>query len=64
MRDGGVRIVLAKFVVDRCGATSIEYALIASLISIAIIGALLGFQGEMNEMFQYISDNLDPVLGD
>ena len=60
---GEGQIVFGAFIRDSRGATSIEYALIASLISITIIGALLLFQGEMSNMFQYISDHLDPVLG-
>ncbi|HCO53908.1 MAG TPA: Flp family type IVb pilin [Pelagibacterium sp.] len=51
-----------RFISDQRGATSIEYALIASLISIAIIGALLAFQGSMSGMFQYISDSITSSL--
>ncbi len=46
------------FIRDRREATSIEYALIASLISIFIIGALLMFQTGMGEVFQTIADNI------
>ncbi len=54
--------MIRTFTVDQKGATSIEYALIASLISIAVIGALLLFQGEMTEMFEYISNSIGSVL--
>ncbi|WP_421953108.1 Flp family type IVb pilin [Pelagibacterium sp.] len=59
---GGRRLMIRTFTVDQKGATSIEYALIASLISIAVIGALLLFQGEMTEMFEYISNSIGSVL--
>ncbi|AEQ50084.1 Flp family type IVb pilin [Pelagibacterium halotolerans] len=54
--------MLLKFVRDETGATAIEYALIASLISIAIIGALILFRGEMVEMYDFISDNIAAAL--
>lgn len=54
--------MLGTFYRDDIGATSIEYALIVSLISVAIIGALLLMQGEMGSVFQYISNQLDPVF--
>ncbi len=38
------------------GATSIEYALIATLISVAIIGALGVFGNSMTNMFNNISN--------
>lgn len=45
------------------GATAIEYALIASLISIAIIVGLLILNSSSGGMFQYIMDNIVPALG-
>lgn len=61
-RIGGTPIVFGTFIRDRDGATSIEYALIASLISIAIIGALLFYQEGMGDMYQYIANNISPVF--
>lgn len=43
---------------DRQGATAIEYALIASLISIAIIGSLTFFSGGVSDMFNNVSNTL------
>ena len=37
-----MRRLLARFVVDECGATAIEYALIAGGISIVIVTAVNG----------------------
>jgi pilus assembly protein Flp/PilA len=45
------------------GATAIEYAFIASLVSIAIIGGLLILNSSSGGMFQYIMDNIGPALG-
>ena len=41
------------------GATAIEYALIATLICVAIIGALTLFAGNMGNMFNSISNAVD-----
>ena len=39
------------FARDRQGATAIEYALIASLIAVVIIGAVTGLGGTVSGMF-------------
>lgn len=57
--DGSAR----QFLVSESGATAIEYALIASLVSVAIIGALLALNESVIEMYRYIGNNLMPVLG-
>ena len=43
-----------KFAVDECGATSIEYALIASIISMAIIGGLMGIRTSLVSTFNSV----------
>ena len=43
--------VVARFAHDKSGAVAIEYALIASIISIAIVIAALGIGGKLAEMF-------------
>jgi pilus assembly protein Flp/PilA len=43
---------------DRRGATAIEYALIGSLISIAIIGSLSFFADGVTNLFNNISNTL------
>jgi len=49
---------LMKFL--RCvrGATAIEYALIASLISIAALTAMSNLGGKVNVMFNNVSNHL------
>jgi pilus assembly protein Flp/PilA len=44
----------------RCmrGATAIEYALVASLISIAALAAMSNLGGKVNTMFNNVSNHL------
>lgn len=55
--------MVTKLARSEQGATAIEYALIASLVSLAIIGALLLLNSSSSGMFQYIVDNVVPALG-
>ena len=48
-----------KFTADQSGATAIEYALIASLVSVAIIGALGFMSGKLQNTFNEIASNLN-----
>lgn len=57
-----MRNLLGKFCRDESGATAIEYALIASLIAVAIISSLLVVNERMVDLFGYIERNLDPAL--
>jgi pilus assembly protein Flp/PilA len=45
----------------RClnGATAIEYALVASIISIAAIGAMHGLGNSVDNMFSNVSNHLE-----
>ncbi|MCK6502719.1 Flp family type IVb pilin [Myxococcota bacterium] len=45
---------LKRLAHDESGATSIEYALIAILVSVGIILALQAFANAENELFEYI----------
>ena len=46
------------FLTDETGATAIEYGLIASLIGIAIIGALTTTGTKLGSTFSHVSTNL------
>ena len=46
--------LIAQFVADDSGATAIEYALLASLIAVAIIGAVSGLAGKINTVFNNV----------
>lgn len=43
---------------DTSGATAIEYGLIASLIVIAMMGALNSFAGSAIGMWEYVADEV------
>ncbi|MBT3223016.1 MAG: Flp family type IVb pilin [Proteobacteria bacterium] len=46
-----------KFTVDRRGATSIEYGLIAALIAVAILSALALLGNSLDDMFKMIAES-------
>ncbi len=45
---------------DESGATAIEYGLIASLVSVAIIASLVLLGPKLNGVFDYIQGKLTP----
>ena len=47
----------------RRGATAIEYALVASLISIAAIGAMSGLGDQIDTIFNNVGNHLDNPHG-
>jgi pilus assembly protein Flp/PilA len=55
--SGHVRLV-ARFLDDEGGATSIEYAIIASLLSIVIIGAVNTIGSSLVARFEEVSTKL------
>jgi len=50
--------MLRRFLREESGATAIEYGLIASLISVAIVTVLLVLGPRLAGVFQTVSDNL------
>jgi pilus assembly protein Flp/PilA len=57
-RDSSMKNLIARFVKDECGATAIEYGLIAAGISLAIIAAVNGLGTKLNTNFSAISSSL------
>ena len=51
-------VLLRQFRTDEKGATSIEYALIASIMMIAVIGGAKVFSEEVRVMYQYVTNSL------
>jgi pilus assembly protein Flp/PilA len=49
---------LKSFVANESGATAIEYALIASLIAVFLIGALSALGTKLSSEFAEVSSNL------
>lgn len=49
---------MRTFFRDESGATAIEYGLIASLISVAIVAVLVTLGPRLTEVFQKVQDSL------
>jgi|GEM_PF-2761646 pilus assembly protein Flp/PilA len=49
---------LRRFLDDEIGATAIEYALIAGLLSAAIIGSVFLLGGGVSDMWNYVRDEV------
>ena len=54
MRDFIVRLLK-----DECGATAIEYGLIAALISIAAVAAMTNVGNNLKTIFNNVANNLN-----
>ena len=50
---------LVAFWKDEEGATAIEYALIAGLIAVVIIGALTALGNKVGDLFNYVATKLN-----
>jgi pilus assembly protein Flp/PilA len=53
-----MKSILSRFVKDESGATAIEYGLLASLISVAIITVVTGLGTKLNTTFTTVSTAL------
>ena len=53
-----IRKILRKAMADRCGATAIEYGLIAALIAVAAIGGMSALGGGSGGMWTNLSDKV------
>jgi len=53
--------MIVRFLSDERGGTALEYALIASLISIAIVGSVTQWSDEVVKIFNEISANFVPA---
>lgn len=47
-----------RFIHDEEGATMIEYALLAALISVVAIVAITGIGGNVNQIYRFVCDVL------
>jgi len=53
-----MRRILARFVDDECGATAIEYCLIAAGLSIVIVTAVSGIGSALSTKFTDVSTSI------
>ncbi|HEY0626888.1 MAG TPA: Flp family type IVb pilin [Allosphingosinicella sp.] len=51
-----------RLITDDRGATAIEYALIATLIGIAVIGSVTSLGGEVDNTWGFISNSLSNAV--
>lgn len=49
---------LTKFIQDQIGATAIEYALVASLIAVAAVGAFQTLGSNIKSMYENVNNDL------
>ena len=56
-----MKTLFARFAKDESGATAIEYGLIATLISVAIIVGATALGGTLNTVFQGIANTMGYV---
>jgi pilus assembly protein Flp/PilA len=54
---------IQRFWTDESGATSIEYALLAAIISVVIVGASGSIKQAMHDTFTAASDKIGEVNG-
>jgi pilus assembly protein Flp/PilA len=54
----GAYSVVSKFLRDECGATAIEYGLLAGLIALVVIGALSTVFAGIGNTLNFIGDSL------
>lgn len=53
-----MKSIFARKMQDKCGATAIEYGLIAALVAVAIITAVTTMGGNLTTTFTSIADAL------
>ena len=53
---------MTAFAPPRRGATSIEYGLIATIVSVAIIFGILALSGSMDRLFSQVANEVGEVL--
>lgn len=51
--------LIARFIKSEDGATAIEYALIAALLSVAVVGGATALGNSLNESFEGAADEFD-----
>ena len=54
--EARMKIMIARFVAEESGATAIEYAIIASGISIAIVATVWNIGSQLNTLYGNVSN--------
>ena len=53
-------MVIQQFLDEEDGHTSIEYALIASMVSVVILSALLAIRADLDRLFTMVAESIGP----
>lgn len=61
-RPNGFRGAIRRFAKDESAATSIEYALIAIIVGVGIIGSLTAITPELVAVFDYLTTSFQSIL--
>jgi pilus assembly protein Flp/PilA len=54
-----MRTTIRRFVDDEAGATAVEYALVASIVALGIVGSLGPIRDSLNGIFNNAADGLE-----
>lgn len=60
-RPWGIATLVRRFARDACGATSIEYALIAGLIFMVTVGSIRLYSSKMNTVYGQITGTMSQI---
>ena len=61
-RPNGFKDTVREFAKDESAATSIEYALIAIIVGVGIIGSLSAITPELVAVFNYLATSFQTIL--
>lgn len=53
-------MVFQQFLDEEDGHTSIEYALLASMVSVVILSALLAVRADLDHLFKTVAESMGP----
>ena len=56
------KLLFAKYLADDSGATAIEYALLAALIAVGIIGGATVFATSINDLFGGVDSDMSKAF--
>jgi pilus assembly protein Flp/PilA len=57
-------LTLRRFVRDEAGATAMEYAMIASMLSVAVVGSAFLVGGGLQNVWNYVQTGVMAAFGD
>lgn len=61
-KKNGERSLLERFAADQVAATSVEYAVIAVILGVMLLGALVPIKSELSAMFTAVAAVFESAL--